>query len=268
MVKAPLLFEPIRIEGRRIQLLDETQLPDQEIWVPISSLKELLKAVTDMKTRAFGQVLALAYGFILGKNEGWSPEEVLGAFSRSRPTFPFEAIGRQILAHANQASDITQGALSFIEATLTMRRKRAERLAHLLPDQAHILTHCHISGELGLALSIANETGKHLKAYPTITRPYGQGVRLSAPECLLVGVATELLADNAVYQAFQERKINLVIIGSDRSSQEGDILNKVGSFAIAFLARRFQVPVFALVQEVGAGKSLPSPIPIEFRAPE
>lgn len=268
MPKTPALFEPVRFDGKQLRLLDETRLPEEEAWVSIEGLRGLLQAVERMQTRAFGQVLALAYGLILGEREGFSPEQVIQAFASARPTFPFDGIGRQILSNAPPGAGISEGALSFIQATLKLRRVRAERLAGLLPDPAYILTHCHVSGELGLALAIAKEAGKRVKAYPTLTRPYGQGVRLSAPEFLSLGIETELVADNAVLQILAGGKVNLVVIGSDRSSQQGDILNKVGSYTVAFLAKAFHVPLFALVQEMGADKTLPVPLPIEFRDPK
>jgi len=214
-----------------------------------------------MQTRAFGQVLALAYGFILGEREGFGPEQVIQAFASARPTFPFDGIGRQILSNAPPGTGISECALSFIQTTLKLRRTRAERLAKLLPDPAYLLTHCHVSGELGLALAIAKEAGKRVKAYPTLTRPYGQGVRLSAPEFLSLGIETELVADNAVFQTLAMGKVNLVVIGSDRSSHQGDILNKVGSYTIAFLAKRSTCPYSRSSRRWGQTR----PSPFHFR---
>lgn len=268
MVKTPALFEPVKFDGKHLRLLDETLLPEQEVWVSIEGLQGLLRAVERMQTRAFGQVLALAYGLFLGEKEGFSPAQVILAFERARPTFPFGGIGEQILSNTLPGKSISESALAFIKTTLKLRRARAERLADLLPNPAHLLTHCHVSGELGLAMAIAKEAGKRVKAFPTLTRPYGQGIRLSAPEFLGLGIDTELVADNAVLQVFEEGRINLVVIGSDRSSERGDILNKVGSFTIAFLARKFRLPFFALIQEMGADNALPSPLPIEFRDPQ
>jgi len=90
---------------------------------------------------------------------------------------------------------------------------------------------------------------KEFSVVATETRPYLQGARLTAWELAQAGVAVSLIPDAAVAQVVAAGEVNAVIVGADRVAQNGDIINKVGTYPLALMAREYGVPFHALVQD-------------------
>jgi methylthioribose-1-phosphate isomerase len=83
----------------------------------------------------------------------------------------------------------------------------------------------------------------------TETRPYLQGARLTAWELAQGGVRVTLIPDCAIAQVMAKGEINAVIVGSDRAAQNGDIINKVGTYPLALMAKQYGIPFHVLVQD-------------------
>ena len=98
-------------------------------------------------------------------------------------------------------------------------------------------------------LSVVAELGKEFSVIATETRPYLQGARLTAWELAQAGVAVSLIPDCAVAQVMAQGEVNAVIVGADRVAQNGDIINKVGTYPLALMAHEYGVPFHALVQD-------------------
>lgn len=282
-LELPPLAWSVRIEDDRIMILDESALPETVLYVPAKNYKEAARAIGEMKTRAFGQVLTVFYTLLLTlrTSTGLSSEQAFGnlrkaaqALEQARPTFPFRDLNRQILGWAEKA--LHQGDTFFevmerqirdsLEALRKARLARARLAAELLEDGDRILTHCNVSGEMVLIGRCCRQQGKQIAFYATETRPYLQG-RLTAWELHADKLPVTLVADNAVGALFSSGVIDRVIVGSDRSARNGDIVNKVGTYQIAVLAKHFGVPFYALSQETGktaTGKE----IILEERDPE
>jgi methylthioribose-1-phosphate isomerase len=133
-----------------------------------------------------------------------------------------------------------------------------------LPSPARLLTHCNVSGELVAVAGYCRELGKEFSVIATETRPYLQGTRLTAWELAQAGVPASIIPDGAVAQVMQKGEVNAVIVGADRSAQNGDVINKVGTYPLALLAREYGVPFHALVQAPGSVKR-GADVPIEER---
>ncbi|HVO92563.1 MAG TPA: hypothetical protein VMT22_06965, partial [Terriglobales bacterium] len=141
---------------------------------------------------------------------------------------------------------------------------RAKRAAAVLPNPARLLTHCNISGELVAMAHCCRELGKDLTVIATETRPYLQGARLTAWELAQAGVAVSLIPDCAIAQVMAAGEVNAVIVGADRVAQNGDVINKVGTYPLALMARYYGVPFHALVQDPRA-LARGADVPIEER---
>jgi methylthioribose-1-phosphate isomerase len=129
------------------------------------------------------------------------------------------------------------------------RHARAKRAAAILPNPARVLTHCNVSGELVAVARHCKELGKELSVIATETRPYLQGTRLTAWELAQAGVPVSSIPDCAIAQVMANGEVNGVIVGADRTARNGDIINKVGTYPIARLAKEYGVPFHALVQD-------------------
>jgi methylthioribose-1-phosphate isomerase len=104
------------------------------------------------------------------------------------------------------------------------------------------------------------ELGKEFSVIATETRPYLQGARLTAWELAQASVPVALIPDCAVAQVMAKGEVNAVIVGADRSAQNGDIINKVGTYPLALMAKEYGVPFHALVQDprsVATGNDVP-----------
>ncbi|MBU4372190.1 MAG: S-methyl-5-thioribose-1-phosphate isomerase [Proteobacteria bacterium] len=142
-------------------------------------------------------------------------------------------------------------AIRIGEEDIAINRRLGENGRDLIPDGARILTHCN-AGALatagyGTALGIiraAWEEGKKLHVYVDETRPVLQGARLTAWELMRDAIPCTLIADNMAGFLMQRREVDLVIVGADRIAANGDTANKIGTYALAVLARAHGIPLY------------------------
>jgi len=263
-VQSPL-FEPVLWNGDGFKILDELQVPERLEYIAVSEVDQALEAVRSMKTRAFGQVLVFLYaGALLAERHPNDDAAALrvriaamtGQFCDARPTFDFrgletffgEWLGR-LPSGAAAGQAIAEQARQFARQIIRARLARARRAAVALPNPARVLTHCNVSGELVAVAQSCRELGKEFSVIATETRPYLQGARLTAWELAEAGVSVALIPDCAVTQVLARGEANAVIVGADRVAQNGDIINKVGTYPLALMAREYSVPFYALVQD-------------------
>ena len=262
------LFEPVLWQGDGFEILNELLLPGAIEYIHVSDVGQAVDAVREMKTRAFGQVLTFLYsGALLGRryqgNEAMpleaEIERMTQCFSAARPTFDFDGLRvffpqwlRNRPTGASPGAWIETRAREMAAAIMSARHARAKRTAAVLPERTRLLTHCNISGELVAVAHYCKTLGKELSVIATETRPYLQGTRLTAWELARAGVRVSVIPDCAIAQVMADGKVQAVIVGSDRCARNGDIINKVGTYSLAHMARQYQVPFYALVQYPGA----------------
>lgn len=274
------LFEPVHWQGAGFEILDEIQVPEKIEYIQVTEVAQALDAVREMKTRAFGQVLTFLYSaaLVAQQYQGKDPAplrerlaQLTQQFCDVRPTFDFRGLGSHIAeffeklpASGSVGETIARQTREFGAQITRARSARAQRAASVLPNPARVLTHCNVSGELVAVARYCKEMGKGFSVIATETRPYLQGTRLTAWELAQAGVSVSLIPDCAVAQVMARGEVNAVIVGADRSAQNGDVINKVGTYPIARLAREYGVPFYALVQDP---RSLErgSDVPIEER---
>jgi methylthioribose-1-phosphate isomerase len=259
------LFEPVLWHGRGFKILDETQVPEKIEYITVSEVAQALSAVRDMKTRAFGQVLTFLYsGALLAQNHAGGDcshlrrglAEMTEQFCAARPTFDFRGLGgffeewcEKLPGDPGAGETIARRAREGAQKIVRGRQMRAQRAAGVLPDPALVLTHCNVSGELVAIAQYCKELGKQFRVIASETRPYLQGVRLTAWELAEAGVAVSVIPDCALAQVMASGEVNAVLVGADRTARNGDIINKVGTYPMARLAAEYSVPFYALVQD-------------------
>jgi methylthioribose-1-phosphate isomerase len=147
----------------------------------------------------------------------------------------------------------------------------------LVPDKATILTHCNAgslaTGGYGTALGViraAQEAGKEVGVIADETRPWLQGLRLTAFEMMQDGIPVTVIADNAAGSLMRQKKIDLVITGADRIAANGDVANKIGTYQVAVLAKENKIPFYvaAPLSTIDLGTKSGKEIPVEERAPQ
>ncbi len=120
-------------------------------------------------------------------------------------------------------------------------------------DVVNVLTHCNTgylaTGGIGTALGIvhlAAERGRRLHVWVDETRPLLQGSRLTAWELAQAGIPHAVIPDGAAAGLMRQGKVDLVLVGADRIARNGDVANKVGTYALAVAAARHGVPFYAV----------------------
>jgi len=237
------VIEPIRWQGDRLELLDQRLLPDQTVYVTCRTAAEVAAAIRDMVVRGAPAIgCAAAFGVVLGGKDSF---EVLAA---SRPTAVnlFWALDRMKGAKNPEAE-----ARAIFDEDLAANRAMGRHGAALIPKGARILTYCN-AGALatsghGTALGVvrtAFERDKTVSVIACETRPYLQGARLTAWECVQEGIPCTLITDNMAGHLMSKGEVDVVVVGADRIAANGDAANKIGTYMMAVLARRHRLPFY------------------------
>ncbi|MDP2805903.1 MAG: S-methyl-5-thioribose-1-phosphate isomerase [Gallionellaceae bacterium] len=142
--------------------------------------------------------------------------------------------------------------------------------AELLEDGARVLTHCN-AGALatagwGTALGVfrsAVEAGKKISVIADETRPFLQGARLTAWEMVQENIPVTLITDNMAGYMMAQGEVDAVVVGTDRVAANGDVANKIGTYMVAVLARRHNIPFYVacplstIDMSIASGKEIP-----------
>ncbi|HJS38512.1 MAG TPA: S-methyl-5-thioribose-1-phosphate isomerase [Burkholderiales bacterium] len=260
-----MTVEALRWTGDALELLDQRLLPDRIVYVTCRSATEVAAAIRDMVVRGAPAIgCAAAFGIALDPRE--SSYEVL---AQSRPTAVnlFWALERM-----RRARDKRAEAEAIFAEDLAVCRAIGANGANLIPRGARILTYCN-TGALataghGTALGVIRSArDKGISVIACETRPYLQGARLTAWECMQEGIPCTLIADNMAGHLMSRKEVDLVIVGADRIAANGDTANKIGTYTLAVLARRHRLPFYvaAPLSSFDAKIADGSLIPIEER---
>jgi methylthioribose-1-phosphate isomerase len=167
-------------------------------------------------------------------------------------------------------------ATAILEEDRAMCRHIGEAGAPLLGDGARVLTHCNAgalaTGGIGTALApvyVATAEGRRVCVMATETRPLLQGSRLTAWELTQAGIPVTVITDGAAASRMRAGEVDLCIVGADRVVANGDVANKVGTYALAVLARHHRIPFYVAMPSSTIDPALSSgdQIPIEERDP-
>lgn len=266
-------------EGSSLKMLDQRLLPHQEVWLDLTTWEQVRDAISAMAVRGAPAIgLAAAYGMALAAGAGADRQITRQKLLQSRPT----AVN---LAWALSRSDAHGWTLA--EQLANAENLRREDLdqnlaigrfgAELVPVGASVLTICN-TGSLataghGTALGIirtAFSTGRLKHVYACETRPRQQGLKLTAWELAKDGIPYQVVVEGAAATLLSNRMVDFVVAGADRIAANGDTANKIGTFTLAVVAQRFNVPFVIAATSSTIDRSMPSGqgIPIEERHPE
>ena len=274
--------------------IDQTRLPNEEVFLELKSLQEVASAIKEMKVRGAPLIgVTAAYGLALAAyhSKAKTRESILKELEASanviratRPTAvnlfwavdrilkrayetvgDHEAVKRAVIEEANRMAD----------EDVEVNRRIGRNGSRLLKDGDTVLTHCNAGSlatvDYGTALAVirsAWEEGKRVSVIADETRPKLQGARLTAYELMRDGVPVTLITDSMVGYVMAEGLVDKVIVGADRIVQDA-VINKIGTYTVAVLAHEHGVPFY-----VAAPKSTfdlerkAEEVEIEMRSPE
>jgi methylthioribose-1-phosphate isomerase len=281
MNREPLLPVLYDEAADAVRLLDQTKLPGEEVWVSLRTADEVARAITDLVVRGAPAIgVAAAYGIAVEARRGADVARLRAAAEklvRARPTavnlaWAVRRISRRI---GLGAAEVLAEAHAIRDEDEAACRRIGALGAPLLPPAARVLTHCN-AGALatagyGTALGViraAVEGGNPVSVFADETRPFLQGARLTAWELHRDGIPVTILTDGMAGWLMQRREIACVVVGADRIAANGDVANKIGTYALAVLAAHHHLPFYVAAPWSTVDLETPTgdSIPIEERS--
>ncbi len=260
---------PLRWTAHALELLDQTRLPAEEAWIRCETAEDVAAAIRRLAIRGAPLIgLAAAYGVVLGMRsaaDGDSAASRFGAVAdvlgSSRPT---AANLGWALARAREvvegepdgpAAELSGALLDLADRLAEEQRAADSRMAELgaslLEPGDRVLTHCNTgalaTGGIGTAggiLATAWDAGRLGEVWVDETRPLLQGARLTAWELERQGIPFRLVTDGSAGILMARGMVDRAVVGADRIARNGDVANKVGTYAVAALAARHGIPFY------------------------
>jgi methylthioribose-1-phosphate isomerase len=258
-------------DGTGVRIIDQRHLPDRIVERELRSVEEVCEAIATLAVRGAPAIgVAGALGLVAtlvpyadqpierflsiaaahaariraarptAVNLAWAIDRVLGV---ARSAAPRE--GPALLDR------LRTEATAILEEDRQMCCRIGEHGRTLVPDGARVMTHCNAgalaTAGIGTALApiyLAALEGRRVEVFVGETRPLLQGSRLTAWELTRAGIPVTVLADHAAAALMRSRRIDLCIVGADRIAANGDVANKIGTYALAIAARQHDVPFY------------------------
>jgi methylthioribose-1-phosphate isomerase len=275
-------------------MLDQRLLPRVERYERLTRVEEVAEGIRAMVVRGAPAIgISAAYGMALAaRAERGDAAAFLREMGRAdallratRPTavnlaWALDRMGRVARDVAAQTASSRAERLAAEARAIHIEDVAACRAmgalgAREVPDGATILTHCNAgalaTGGYGTALGViraAREAGKKIRVLADETRPYLQGMRLTAWELAKDGIPVEIVPDVAAGYLMAKGEVHLVVVGADRIARSGDVANKIGTYGVACLAQLHGVPFYVAAPWSTVDLACPSgqEIPIEERS--
>jgi methylthioribose-1-phosphate isomerase len=283
-------------DGLTVEIIDQTRLPFEFVVARLARLADAVEAIRTMQVRGAPLIgVTAAYGLCLALradasdaalevasksllatrptavNLRWALDEMREALRELPPSERVAAGYAKAAALADADADtcrsIGEHGFALIEQAFEARGKRAP---------VNVLTHCNAGWlacvDWGTALApvyLAHERGTPVHVWVDETRPRNQGASLTAWELGEHGVPHTVVTDNAGGHLMQRGRVDLCLMGTDRTTATGDVCNKIGTYLKALAARENGVPFYVAAPSSSIDWSLDdglAQIPIEERA--
>ena len=294
MSDAAAAFTPIRYADGRLSLIDQTRLPAAEVWLDCPDVETVADAIRRLAVRGAPAIgVAAAWGLVVAVSGDPAPHDAELArrfdaawalLAGTRPTAvnlrwaldQGRRVWRQVLPDgADRARTALAAWAARLQADdLAANQRMGEHGATLFAAGDRALTHCN-AGALATAgygtaigvLTSAWGAGKLAKVWVDETRPLLQGARLTAWELGRLGIPYRLITDSSAGSLIARGEVDRIVVGADRIAANGDTANKIGTYPLAVLAARHNVPFYvaAPLSTVDLATPNGAAIPIEER---
>jgi methylthioribose-1-phosphate isomerase len=291
------MIKTIEWTDEGIRMLDQRLLPTEEKYLMLRSYEEVAEAIKKMVVRGAPAIgVSAAMGLAIGAKQsvGTSVADLEDDFdymckvmSETRPTavnlfWAIERMRETFRREKARTQDqeeikvrLVEEALKIFHEDIEANRALGRFGAELLSDGDTVLTHCNAgalatAGDYGTALGVvrgAIDAGKRIAVIADETRPFLQGLRLTAWELAQDNIPVTVITDNMAGHIMKSGKVNAVVVGADRIAANGDAANKIGTYMVAVLARKHDIPFYVAAPVSTLDLSLKSgeEIPIEER---
>lgn len=291
------MLKSIEWKDGRVFILDQSLLPHRIEYIECTDYHQVAEAIKALKIRGAPAIgIAAAMGVALGaerlNTETRSEfirtlDSIIEVMLRTRPTavnirWAMERLKR--LMNSESDKDVRElkeilkrEAIKILEEDVEVNRSIGIHGVSLIKEGINILTHCNAGalatggyGTVTAPMFIAKEKGIRFHVYVDETRPVLQGARLTTLELLEAGIDCTLITDNSAGTLMKKGLVDLIIVGADRVTRDGDVANKIGTYSLAVLAKENNVPFYVAAPLSSIDFSINSgdDIPIEERPEE
>ena len=286
-------IETLRWVEDHLEMIDQRILPSDFQYISYNSASAVAEGIRSMVVRGAPAIgCAAAYGVALEALKlqntnvvefSKGMENAYEVLAASRPTAVnlFWAIDRmrlrmnKTLGSAKEIADILLlEAHEVLREDIEINRTMGKFGEKLIEDGSRVLTHCN-AGALataghGTALGVvrsAVEAGKKVSVIADETRPFLQGARLTAWEMVQENIPVTLISDNMSGHLMSHGEVDAIVVGTDRVASNGDVANKIGTYMVAVLAKRHNIPFYVAcpLSTIDLSISSGNEIPIEER---
>ncbi len=267
-------IQSIEWRDDHVRILDQTYLPNREVYSDIRDVGRMWEAITKLRIRGAPAIgIAAAYGLYLGIKDlpenAWESfivevDRVAEYLESARPTavnlkWALDRIKTTIQAHKDKEVSEVKKIVLKTAKTIHAEDKRickkiGENGVQLVKKNANILTHCNTgslaTGQYGTALSVifhTHENGNKIHVWVDETRPLLQGARLTSWELMKADIPMKLITDSTAGSLIRRGKVDMVIVGTDRVAANGDTANKIGTYPLAVIAQENDIPFYVAV---------------------
>src|ERR687896_1621496 len=261
---------PLRFEDGVLLVLDQRRLPAEEVWLSCETPEQVAEAIRSLAVRGAPAIgLAAGYGIALAADRPAAAEMLRTA----RPTAVNLAWA---VARCLTAADPLAEARRLHRGQEAADRRLAALGAERFEPGDRALTHCNTGalatagyGSAGGVLRSAWEQGRLEQVWVDETRPLNQGARLTTWELERIGIPYRLVTDSSAGTLIARGLVDRIVVGADRIAANGDVANKVGTYPLAVLAARHDVPFYvaAPLSTIDPHAAGGGAIPIEERDP-
>ncbi len=278
-------FKALEFKDGTLSLIDQRVLPEKLEYFTARTSDDVVFAIKDMVVRgapAIGGVAGYGVYFaaLEAKKDYKAFLEKAEKIRTSRPTAVnlMWAVDRMVKKAEETGCDpelLLKEATLIVEEDIAMNREIARIGSRVIPENANILTHCN-TGALatcgwGTALGVikkAHFDRKNIFVYADETRPRFQGARLTAWELVRAKIPSKLIPDSAAATLIRDGKVDLVMLGADRITTDGDVANKLGTFSLSVICKAYGVPFYSVAPTTTIDFNMKSgkDIPIEERS--
>ena len=278
-----------------VRMIDQTRLPLEKVFVDCKSIDDVANAIKTMVIRGAPAIgVSAAMGVSLGA-ESINADNFDAFYSQledkciplanSRPTavnlaWGIERMKRvaresRLLSIPELKKKLKQEALDICKEDIESNMAMGNFGQTLINDGSTVLTHCNAgalaTAGFGTALGViraAVNAGKTIDVLADETRPFLQGARLTVWELMEDNIPVKLITDNMSGFFMKNNQVDAVVVGADRIAGNGDVANKIGTYMVAVLAQKHQIPFYVAAPISTLDLSLNSgeEIPIEQRS--
>lgn len=289
------MVSTIEWKDGKVMMLDQSRLPLEVTYVECTDYRKVAEGIKKLWIRGAPAIgIAAAMGIALGARDIKAGntddfigrlEPIMDTLLATRPTavnikWAVARIKKFLMEHKDKPVDavkqlLVDEAIRILDEDIEINKSIGRWGAQFVRDGDTILTHCNAgslaTGGYGTAtapmLIAAKEQGKNIRVIADETRPVLQGARLTAWELMQAGIPVTLITDNTAGALMKKGMIDLAIVGTDRTTRNGDVANKIGTYTVAVMCKEHRIPFYvaAPLSSIDFAMDSGDLIPIEER---